>query len=225
MNTKSNQRFQETDKKIRQVFLQLLSEKDLSHTTVQDICKGCNINRSTFYAHYIDIYDLLSQMESSIRMEMYGSFQGTTASPEHFLSPEYFEIILSHMKKHCTFYRAYLESFGKPTIEDGLLKIKEYILRPYFIKLGIHSEARLTYHFTFFCFGFIAVVKQWLNNGCQESPQELSQILWDSLAPIPMNDNSPIKTGYAITCTPTTQVITKSCTAGNCTGMNDAAGA
>ena len=40
MNTKSNQRYQETDKKIQQVFLQLLQEKDLSHTTVQDICKG-----------------------------------------------------------------------------------------------------------------------------------------------------------------------------------------
>ena len=75
MNTKSNQRYQETDKKIQQVFLQLLQEKDLSHTTVQDICKGCGINRSTFYAHYTDVYDLLSKMEHSVGMDIFESFR------------------------------------------------------------------------------------------------------------------------------------------------------
>ena len=185
MNVKNNQRFKETDDKIRQTFLKLLSEKGLSHTTVRDICTECSINRSSFYAHYEDIYDLLSRMEASIRLDMYASFNGTGASSEHFLSPEYFELILIHMSRHRDFYCAYLESFGKPAIEDGLQMIKEYVIRPYFMKLGITEDSRINYHFTFFCFCFIAVLKQWLDNHCVETPHELAQILWDSLAPVP----------------------------------------
>ena len=184
MNVKSNQRFQETDKKIRQVFLQLMSEKDLSHTTVQDICKGCNINRSTFYAHYTDIFDLLSKIETSIRMDMYDSFHDTDASPENFLDPEYFEIIISHIGKHRNFYRAYLDGCGKNAIEDGFFQLREYVFKPYLLKLGVTSEAQINYHFTFFNSGFVAVVKQWLYSGCIETPRELALILWDSFVTI-----------------------------------------
>lgn len=185
MNIKNNQRFQETDDRIRQVFLKLLSERELSHVTIRDICAECNINRSTFYAHYEDIYDLLSKLELYIRKDIYDSFRDTDAGPEHFLSSEFFEIILVHISRHRKFYRAYLEGYGKNTIKDGLSQIKEYVFRPYFLKLGISSESRLNYHVTFFCVGFIAVVKKWLDNDCTESAYELSQILWDSIAPVP----------------------------------------
>lgn len=181
MNTKSNQRYQETDKKIQQVFLQLLQEKDLSRTTVQDICKGCGINRSTFYAHYTDIYDLLSKMEHSVGLDIFEAFQGTDASPEHFLSPSIFATIIRHIGAHQVFYRAYLEGCGQTSIQKGFNELFESVIKPWFLKLNVASETRAKYHFIFFKTGFLSVIKQWLDTGCIESPEELAQILWDSI--------------------------------------------
>lgn len=181
MNTKSNQRYQETDQKIQQVFLELLQQKDLSHTTVQDICKKCGINRSTFYAHYTDIYDLLSKMEHSVGIDIFESFQGTDASPEHFLSPSIFATIIRHIGNHQAFYRAYLEGCGQTAIQKGFNDLFQSVIKPFFSKLNFTSEAHARYHFTFFQSGFLSVVKQWLDAGCLETPEELAQILWDSI--------------------------------------------
>ena len=58
MNLK-DARVQKTRNNIHQVFFKLLKEKPISRITVSEICQQCQINRSTFYKHYADPYDLL----------------------------------------------------------------------------------------------------------------------------------------------------------------------
>ena len=62
MNQKNNQRFQDTDRRIREYFLSALSEREITKITVQEICAHVGINRSSFYLHYKDVYDLLDAM-------------------------------------------------------------------------------------------------------------------------------------------------------------------
>ena len=52
-----------TKKVIRETFIDLLSEKDISKVTVSEICKIADINRATFYRYYLDVFDLLDKME------------------------------------------------------------------------------------------------------------------------------------------------------------------
>lgn len=61
MNTK-DLRVIKTKNNIRSAFIDLLSEKDFHSITVQNILDKAMINRSTFYAHYLDKYDLLEQI-------------------------------------------------------------------------------------------------------------------------------------------------------------------
>lgn len=51
-----------TEQNIQVVFIQLLQEKDFQKITVQDILSGAMINRTTFYKHYMDKYDLAERM-------------------------------------------------------------------------------------------------------------------------------------------------------------------
>lgn len=44
-------------------------------------------------------------------------------------------------------------------------------------KLGIHSEQELHYHQAFFVAGLTALIREWLNRDCPESPEELAHIL------------------------------------------------
>ena len=40
-----------------------------------------------------------------------------------------------------------------------------------------YEDKHITYHIEFFKAGFNAILKKWLNNGCQESVEEICEIL------------------------------------------------
>jgi len=50
---------QNTKRMLVDTFLELLQKKSLSKITVSEIVNTCQVNRKTFYYHFVDIYDLL----------------------------------------------------------------------------------------------------------------------------------------------------------------------
>ena len=67
MNKPNNQKKKKSQEAIKKIFLQLIQEKEIQEISVSNICKLAHINRSTFYANYLDIYDLADK----IREEMF----------------------------------------------------------------------------------------------------------------------------------------------------------
>ena len=55
-----------TKEKIKNAFCQLLIDKGMDALTVSDISRLADINRGTFYLHYVDKYDLLKKLEDNI---------------------------------------------------------------------------------------------------------------------------------------------------------------
>ncbi|HCA30580.1 MAG TPA: TetR/AcrR family transcriptional regulator, partial [Ruminococcaceae bacterium] len=43
--------------------LELMKNKPISKITIKELCETADINRTTFYAHYRDQYDLLRTIE------------------------------------------------------------------------------------------------------------------------------------------------------------------
>ena len=62
MNTPNNRRKRESREKIEKVFVEFIQNKEINEISVTDICKKTNLNRSTFYANYLDIYDLADKI-------------------------------------------------------------------------------------------------------------------------------------------------------------------
>ncbi len=185
MNQKNNQRFQETDNRIRACFVKQLTEKDISKITVNEMCKAVGINRSSFYLHYQDIYALLEAVCMEVGKEMFEEFSTAALESQMYFSKPYLLIILRHMKKHVALYRAYIRHVGMSSIEKGYQTLFEEIFKPYFRRLGIESERRMEYHFVFVKTGFIAVLQQWLHYDCPETPEELAEIIMQTIAPVP----------------------------------------
>ena len=65
-----DRRIKYTKKTIKDTFLNLLKEKEISKITVSEICKLSDINRATFYRYYLDVYDLLEQIEQDFMLEL-----------------------------------------------------------------------------------------------------------------------------------------------------------
>ena len=66
MNTKNNSRSRKTREWLKEALLRLLARRDILDVTVSRLCQEAGVNRSTFYAHYQDIYDLLTKIEEDM---------------------------------------------------------------------------------------------------------------------------------------------------------------
>ena len=66
MNTKNNSRSRKTRERLKEALLRLLARRDILDVTVSRLCQEAGVNRSTFYAHYQDIYDLLTKIEEDM---------------------------------------------------------------------------------------------------------------------------------------------------------------
>ena len=50
----------------------------------------------------------------------------------------------------------------------------------------LYNDQFIDYHIEFFMAGLNAIIKKWLQNGCQESPEEINAILKaDTIAKMP----------------------------------------
>lgn len=185
MNQKNNQRFQETDKRIRDFFVKSLEEKNISQITVREICESVGINRSSFYLHYQDIYAVLEAVCTEVGKEMFEDFNKAALKSDIYFSKEYLMILLQHVRKYYPLYRAYMENVGMQQIEKGYQILFTDVFKPYFRRIGIESEHRMEYHFQFVKAGFFAVVRRWMQYNCEESPEEMVEIIFQTIAPIP----------------------------------------
>lgn len=68
-----DRRVKYTKKVIKDTFLSLLEEKDISNITVKELCEKADVNRGTFYRYYVDIYDLLKKIEEEFIEEIKNS--------------------------------------------------------------------------------------------------------------------------------------------------------
>lgn len=61
---KQDLRYMKTEKAIQKAFHELLQEKTLQKITVKEIAQRAEINKTTFYAHYETLPDLIDSLES-----------------------------------------------------------------------------------------------------------------------------------------------------------------
>ena len=65
-----NRRVRMTKKLLKDAILELMETRGLDRVTVTDICAAADVNRSTFYAHYEDVHQLLREIEDGMLERM-----------------------------------------------------------------------------------------------------------------------------------------------------------
>ena len=70
MNTKNNKRRKESQERIEKAFIELLQTRQVKDITVSDLIKQTELNRSTFYANYLDIFDLADKTREKLEREV-----------------------------------------------------------------------------------------------------------------------------------------------------------
>ncbi len=64
---------------IREEFIRLLNEKSFNKITITEIVENCQLNRNTFYYHYSDLFEVLSEVfEDELSKITSGYYDGKT---------------------------------------------------------------------------------------------------------------------------------------------------
>lgn len=170
MNTSNNKRRKNSQEKIEKVFIELLQKKDLNKINVTDIVKLANINRSTFYTNYLDIYDLADKLKEKMFHDYLSLYQEERKTHKH--SYNYLPMF-KDIKENQLFYKTLFKlNFDFSDYYDFHLE-KEEMIKFY------GNDKNMDYHMAFFKAGIDAIIKKWLDNGCSESPEEMVKILND----------------------------------------------
>ncbi|QEA52825.1 TetR/AcrR family transcriptional regulator [Loigolactobacillus coryniformis] len=75
---KHNKHWRRTHEKLQTLTFELLKTTVPERITVKQLCVAAKINRSTFYAHYLDVFDLVTQTQAVKRREMMCGFCACT---------------------------------------------------------------------------------------------------------------------------------------------------
>ena len=165
MNTENNKRRKKSQDKIEKIFLQLIQKKNIEDISVSTICELADLNRSTFYANYIDIYDLAIKVQENMEVE-FANFQLSNNSKQ---DPSGYLNMFKHIKDNQIFFKTYfkLEEISKNTPTQYRIELAE----------RYYDNKFIDYHIEFFRAGLNAVIKKWINGGCKETPEEINEII------------------------------------------------
>ncbi|MEH6943776.1 TetR/AcrR family transcriptional regulator [Bacillus sp. JJ722] len=194
---KIDRRINKTRKVIREALTELMDEKGFDAVTVRDLTERADINRSTFYLHYRDKYDLLEKSEEEILQkieeivmyvksltpkELQIFYSGSEPFPfivkliECFQENSQFMKVILGSKGDLSFQVKIKEIMERNMLDNAISKFKEEnLLIPVDVFIAYTTSAHL------------GVIQHWLNTGMKQSPHDIALILFNMTVKGPIN--------------------------------------
>ena len=160
---------------IEQSFLELLKEKPVSKITVTELCEKAQINRATFYKHYLDVQDLLEKIEEELFNQIRKAFDSKQLELKPFLT----EMLRYTQKEQIRFFALGGEN-GDPNLMIKTFMVcyeSAFPLLEQNMPGASDTERQMLYHFL--SQGAGGVLTWWVKDGMKVLPEEVAQFVLD----------------------------------------------
>ncbi len=166
---------------IQNALVDLMAEYPFQEISTKMICAYCNINRSTLYDYYKDKFDLLDTINSKHKEK----FQFLLSALHHNFENikqdklkiyKFFIIIAKYIKHNEQFFKDILVTYPMKTLFIDYINLA----RDYYQQIMNDYSTTVTnkqLYVTYIIGGQAGVFINWLSNGCNESPEEVADIL------------------------------------------------
>ena len=158
---------------IEKSFLELLKMKPMSKVTVTELCQAAQINRATFYKHYLDVPDLLERIEEDLFDQIRKAFGSKQLELEAFMLE-----MLRYTKQEQERFFALGGENGDPNLMAKTFMVcyeSAYPLLEQNMPGMKESERQMLYHFL--SQGAGGVLTWWVRDGMRVSPEEMTQFI------------------------------------------------
>ena len=166
----------QTREKLIQAFWSLYCEKKIEHINIKEITDKAGYHRSTFYEYFVDIYDVLDQLEDMLLqyIEM-NVISRLDSELDDNLSIGLAQNIANIYDVKGEYLSVLLGENGDPNF---LKKVKALMLPVLTDTFGLSGkEIHTSYIFEFATSGIFATVTHWYKNGKNLPSQELAGLV------------------------------------------------
>ncbi len=148
-----------TKKNLSDALILLMKQTNFENIKVADICKYALVNRSTFYNHYQDKYELLDDILTDLKNKIFNLDTNYQDIKSYYLN--FFSILLDYIGNHKKSFTDILINNKNSIMIDILLnKIIKDILDNTNIKLKIEKEIVVK----FYLGGIVYLITEYLSN-------------------------------------------------------------
>ena len=182
MEKKVDRRVIKTRRQLKKGLAALMKEKSVNQITVKELVEEVDINRSTFYLHFKDIQDLLREIEENMEAQI------KRAIEEHPIvsGNENAFYFIEDMFRVLDEEREISKALIGPNGDMGFIhRIERFIKensRGTLEKMFPGKKEDLKYFYAFCLSGCLGLVKVWLNEGEEKSPEEMAQMTFNMIA-------------------------------------------
>ena len=166
------------EEKILNCFWDLYKERGIHKITVTKICNMAHVNRSTFYAHFIDIYDVLDKIEEKVIIPL--EFKKVVF--DKLIRAEgnniFLDKIMLFFDKNIEYLTVLLGKHGDPEFRFKLINKLTSSLIP---SMNIKNEdkSRMELLFEYQNAAVISVIMKWYDQNNNISKEDLLKLLID----------------------------------------------
>lgn len=174
-----NRKTRYTKTVLRDSLIELMKEKPVSKITIKELCENADINRTTFYAHYTDQYDLLQNIEEetlSWCKDMIVNFSTRSDKVEMLKN---LENIFNYIFENKNHIQVLMSEQGDIDFQKKLITmIYEQCGMSPLAEIGADLVTRELY-FIFAINGSIGLIQHWLKNGLNKTSLEMAEIIYN----------------------------------------------
>lgn len=161
---------------IRRAFTGLLRVKPVQSISIKELCEAAGVNRGTFYAHYNNVYDLLTQMENEMIAEIEEVLAGLLPSEgEGVTSLRVSTELFQCLKDNADLCTVTLGEFGDKAFAVRLLNLGwERCREPYAKYFRNATPEQIASFYAFVSEGCIGLLRRWLREGMTTSAHQIA---------------------------------------------------
>lgn len=181
-NKKDDRRVKYTKMILKDTFIDLLENKDLSKISVKEICEQADINRTTFYNHYNDPYDLMTQLENELLENIEAYLAQYAECEANVTLLEIVEKIFDYIMENAKLCKMLLGDKGNLNFQKRIMMIVyDKDVNNLSDKKHLPKE-ELDYIYSYMITGSIGVIQKWLDDNMKSSSHSMARILMNLTA-------------------------------------------
>ena len=173
---KVDHRVRLTKQIIRQNLVPLMKKYPVSRISIKMLCEQAGINRSTFYAHYTDVNDLLTQIQQEIIDELYILVSGEAFTKQNNLTIQALEQILSYAKTNAELFEVLLSENGDFAFQREIMTLAQHKIIETLKHLKQPEKSISDYLQYYIVNGALSVIQKWLADGMKESITDMARL-------------------------------------------------
>ena len=182
MEKKVDRRVIKTRRELKKGLAALMKEKSVNQITVKELVEEVDINRSTFYLHFKDIQDLLREIEENMEAQIKRAIEEHPIVSGNENAFYFIEDMFRVLDEEREISKALIGPNGDMGFIHRIERIIKENSRGTLEKMFPGKKEDLKYFYAFCLSGCLGLVKVWLNEGEEKSPEEMAQMTFNMIA-------------------------------------------